>query len=113
MNPPIPVAIAGLGGYAAAIRAEILAMMGRPDSPLKLVAACEPDQPPHAAAIADLRTQGIQIFADFEPMLATPIEAVFLPLPIHLHRPMTVRALAAGRAVMCEKPRLARSTTST
>jgi predicted dehydrogenase len=32
------------------------------------------------------------------------IEAVFLPVPIHLHRPMTEQALAAGKAVLVEKP---------
>jgi predicted dehydrogenase len=36
--------------------------------------------------------------------LAEPVDAVWLPLPIDLHRPFTEQALAAGKVVMCEKP---------
>jgi predicted dehydrogenase len=37
-------------------------------------------------------------------MLAAPLDAVWLPVPIALHRPFCTQALAAGKAVMCEKP---------
>src|SRR5829696_1805709 len=40
----------------------------------------------------------------YAELLDLPIDAVWLPLPIHLHRPYTERALAAGKAVLCEKP---------
>ena len=44
------------------------------------------------------------VFARWEDLLAHPAEAVWLPLPIPLHRPYTEQALAAGKAVLCEKP---------
>lgn len=101
---PVRWASVGLGGYAGAMCEWFLKATDEATPPIRLEAVCEPAMELHAEKIKALRDRGIKVFADYDQLLAEPVEAVWLPLPIDLHRPFTEKAAAAGKAVICEKP---------
>ena len=72
--------------------------------PAVTVAAIAARDPARAASFA--RRHGIpRIHPTYAALLDDPeIDAVYIPLPNSLHCAWTVRALAAGKHVLCEKP---------
>jgi predicted dehydrogenase len=59
-----------------------------------------------AKAAETARQLGIpRAYGSYEELLADPaIDAIYNPLPNHLHGPWSERAAAAGKHVLCEKP---------
>jgi len=69
----------------------------------RLVAVASRDP---AKAQATARAFGVpRAHGSYEALLADPeVDAVYVPLPNHLHLEWSVRALEAGKHVLCEKP---------
>lgn len=73
-------------------------------SRLNTVEAIASRNPSQAGEVA--RELGIPVaFGDYQQLLDAPdIDVIYNPLPNHLHVPWTIKALHAGKHVLCEKP---------
>jgi predicted dehydrogenase len=96
-----PVRWGVLGTARIALRSVIPAMQQSARS--RVVAIGSRDAGKAQAAATSL---GIaHAHGSYEALLADPdVEAIYNPLPNHLHVPWTIRAAEAGKHVLCEKP---------
>jgi predicted dehydrogenase len=96
-----PVVWGVLSTARIGIKHVLPAMRASPLIDLRAIASRSQDAASHAA-----RELGIErAYASYEALIADPdIEAIYNPLPNHLHVPLTLQAAAAGKHVLCEKP---------
>ena len=85
-------------GYIAKWHAEVLAMVPG----VKLVAVCDPAL---SAAEGLAAAHGLRAYPSLAAMMAeTPVDAVHILTPPHLHKPLALEALDLGAHVLVEKP---------
>lgn len=90
----------GILSTAAINGALVPGLQAAAGSELAGVASRDPQRAQHAA-----QEWGCRAYGGYDELLADPsIDAVYNPLPNHLHAEWTIRALEAGKHVLCEKP---------
>ncbi len=98
-GPPLRWGVLGVANIA--VKQVIPALQSSPRARVEAIASREA-----AKAEAAARTLGIpRAYGSYEALLADPgVDAIYNPLPNHLHVPWSVRAAEAGKHVLCEKP---------
>ncbi len=90
-----------LGVANIGLRAVIPAIQASSNGRLVAIASRQEARAREAAA----RIGGIRAHGTYQALLEDPgVDAVYIPLPNALHREWTIRAAAAGKHVLCEKP---------
>lgn len=90
-----------LGAARIAVKHMIPAIQNAGTGPLRGIASRDVAKAePVAAQFAIER-----VYGSYEDLLGDDeIDAVYIPLPNHMHVPWSIRALEAGKHVLCEKP---------
>jgi predicted dehydrogenase len=103
--PPLGFGIVGMGGYGKHVLRCLQQSSADPDPVVKLEAVCDPDVVRFGREMDELRAGGLSVYSSLEELLGdSKVRAVWLPVPITLHRKFTQAAVEAGKAVLCEKP---------
>jgi len=90
-----------LGVASIATRKVIPGMQKGQWSEIAGIASRDPEKAKREACELGIRKS----YGSYEELLADPeIEAIYNPLPNHLHVPWSIRAAEAGKHVLCEKP---------
>jgi predicted dehydrogenase len=90
-----------LGGAKIAIEKVIPAMQSGTYSEVTAIASRDSSRIGSIAASLGIP----KAYDSYERLLEDPdVDAVYVPLPNHLHVPWTIRAAEAGKHVLCEKP---------
>lgn len=96
-----PVRWGVIGCASIAMRKVLPAMKQASNCDILAIASRDPAKAAAAAAELDIERH----YGSYESLLADPdVEAVYVPLPNHLHAEWTIKAAEAGKHVLCEKP---------
>ncbi|MDU9002705.1 Gfo/Idh/MocA family protein [Sedimentitalea todarodis] len=99
MSGPIRWGILGASDFARRHMGPAIHAAG--GAQLIALATTHPDK---AAAFLDFCPE-LRVLDSYDAMLADPkIDVVYIPLPNHLHVEWSLKALGAGKHVLCEKP---------
>ena len=99
------IGLIGLSGYGDTIRKLLLDEGAAVEGRTRLAAVFAPDADQHGETIASLLEGGTRVYDSFQAVLDDEgVDAVWLPVPIHLHRAMATAVLRAGKHLMLEKP---------
>jgi predicted dehydrogenase len=105
-----PVRWGVLGCADIAVKKVIPAMMRSELSPVRAIASRTAERARDTAGVLGIPTS----YGSYEELLADPsIEAVYIPLPNHLHAEWAIAAAEAGKHILCEKPMATTSTDAT
>jgi predicted dehydrogenase len=101
MPPYQPVRWGVLGAADIALKKVIPAMKPSDRSIVVAIASRNSAKAAIAASALGIGTS----YGSYEELIDDPnVEAIYNPLPNHLHVPWTIRAMEAGKHVLCEKP---------
>jgi predicted dehydrogenase len=101
MEPINPVRWGVLGAANIAVAKVIPSMQRGQLSRVVAIASRSLEKSQRAAANLGIA----RAYGSYEELLGDPdVEAIYNPLPNHLHVPWSIRALEAGKHVLCEKP---------
>lgn len=90
-----------LGVAAIAVKKVIPGMQKGSLSEITAIASRDAGRAEKAAKSLGIR----KAYGSYEDLLADPeVEAIYNPLPNHLHVPWSIKAAEAGKHVLCEKP---------
>ncbi len=104
---PLRFTVIGLGGFGLIHLQAIKWLEEQGTGILTGIVALEADRKKHPDIVRDCRAKDVRLFDDVEHFFAEGIETtdvLTVPIGIHQHVPVSIRAMNAGLDVYCEKP---------